>query len=202
MHEPPIDAVIFDLGGVLASFGGVGPMRDLAGVDSDDEVWRRWLTCRWVRRFERGACSPEDFAAGVVSDWALPITPEAFLDGFRTWLAGPFPGAEDLVRAVRKRVPVGCLSNTNSVHWDKSVSQWALVDLFDFRFLSFQLGLLKPDREVFDYVTRAVDTEPERLLVLDDNPLNVEGARSAGFQAAQVRGIEEAKKALVEAGVL
>ena len=202
MRDHPIDAVVFDLGGVLADFGGVGPMRDLAGIDSDEEVWRRWLTCQWVRRFERGDCSAEDFAAGVVSDWDLPVTPEAFLEGFRTWLAAPFPGAEDLVRAVRRAVPVACLSNTNTVHWEGCASRWTIMELFDARFLSFQLGLVKPDREMFEYAAKTLGSEPARLLFLDDNPLNVEAAISVGFVAAHVRGVEEARRALVGAGVL
>ena len=65
MDARSVDVVLFDLGGVLIDFGGVGPMKELAGIASDEEVWRRWLGCRWVRDFERGRCSPEDFAAGV-----------------------------------------------------------------------------------------------------------------------------------------
>jgi putative hydrolase of the HAD superfamily len=194
--------VIFDLGGVLADFGGLAAMRQLAGMESDEEVWQRWLTCRWVRSFERGACSPREFAAGVVSDWALPLEPDAFLAGFRKWVAFPFPGADEVVRAVARRVPVGCLSNTNLVHWEESVSRWQLLELFDFRFLSFELGLLKPDAEVFEHVCRAVGVVPGRLLFLDDNMINVEGARSMGMAAFQVRGVDEARGVLVQAGVL
>ena len=58
----PVSAVVFDLGGVLAEFSGVVTLRELAAIDSDDELWRRWLSCEWVRRFERGQCSPEEFA--------------------------------------------------------------------------------------------------------------------------------------------
>lgn len=202
MDGTAVDAVIFDLGGVLADFGGVGPMRELAGIDTDEEVWRRWLTCRWVRSFERGACSPGEFAAGVVSDWALPVTPEVFLDRFRTWLVAPLPGAEELVRSVKQRVAVGCLSNTNRVHWEGRASAWPVVGLFDFRFLSFEVGLVKPDREVFEHVARRVGADPGRLLFLDDNLVNVEGARSAGLLAAQVTGVRGARLALAGAGVL
>src|SRR5260221_3446261 len=99
-----IEVVLFDLGGVLVDFGGVGPMRELSGIESDDELWRRWLTCRWVRSFERGGCSAEDFAAGVVSDWNLPITPDEFLEGFGNWLCGPLQGSDELVSAVRALV--------------------------------------------------------------------------------------------------
>ena len=96
------------------------------------------------------------------SDWDLPITPDEFLDGFGNWLGGPLAGSDELVGAVRSLVPVGCLSNTNSLHWDQHFSQWPLLDTFDHRFLSFELGMLKPDREVFDRVAEllAVPTEP------------------------------------------
>jgi hypothetical protein len=79
MAVGPIDVVLFDLGGVLVDFGGVAPMKELARIEDDDELWRRWLTCPWVRTFERGGCSPEDFAAGVVREWDLPVAPEDFL---------------------------------------------------------------------------------------------------------------------------
>jgi FMN phosphatase YigB (HAD superfamily) len=202
MGNAAVDIVLFDLGGVLIDFGGVAPMRELSGIDSDDELWRRWLTCRWVRSFERGDCSPEDFAAGVVSDWELPVTSETFLDGFGSWLGGPLVGADELVSAVRATVPVGCLSNTNALHWEDHFARWPLLDGFDSRFLSFELGLLKPDREVFDRVADLLPAPASRVLFLDDNALNVDGATAAGFAAVHVRGVTEARSALQRAGVL
>lgn len=194
--------VLFDLGGVLADFGGVGPMRDLAGVDTDDEVWRRWLACPWVRAFEQGSCQAEEFAAGVVAEWRLPIGAQEFLDRFRGWLAAPFPGAEDLLRSVKEKLRVGCLSNTNQVHWEDAVRGWQLMELFDFRFLSFQLGLVKPDPDVYEHVAQAVGLPPSQILFLDDNLVNVEAARAAGYEAVQVRGVLEARASLVARGVL
>ena len=198
----PFDVVLFDLGGVLIDFGGVGPMKALAGIESDEELWSRWLTCPWVRSFERGQCSAEDFAAGVVADWSLPIEPAAFLDEFATWPGGPLPDADELVRSVRQAVPVGCLSNTNAVHWDRNFARWPILDAFDHRFLSFELGYVKPDKDAFDRVAQLLRIPPGRVLFIDDNVLNVEGAIAAGFRAVQARGVEEARRALVAASIL
>jgi HAD superfamily hydrolase (TIGR01509 family) len=197
-----IQIVLFDLGGVLIDFAGVEPMKVLSGIETDDELWRRWLTCRWVRTFERGQCSPDDFASGVVTDWELPIEPAAFLEEFRGWPGRVLPGAEVLVDSVRAIVPVGCLSNTNALHWDHNFVQWPILDSFDFRFLSFQLGIVKPDRELFERVSALVPVPASRVLFLDDNAVNVEGAIEVGFTAAHVRGVDEAREALVAAGVL
>jgi putative hydrolase of the HAD superfamily len=196
------DIVLFDLGGVLIELGGVTSMRELTGIESDDELWRRWLACPWVRRYERGGCTPGEFAAGVVEEWGLTVEPAAFLDAFAAWPVGPYPGADELVGRVRAEVPVGCLSNTNVGHWDRNFSRWPLFEAFDHRFLSFELGLLKPDREVFDHVAALLELPPGRILFLDDNQQNVDGARDAGLVASRVRGVAEAEHALVDAGVL
>ena len=143
--------MLFDLGGVLIDPGGVGPMREMSGIDSDEELWRRWLTCRWVRAFEQGACSPEAFATGLVEDWGLALTPAEFLAEFRSWTADPFPGADEIVRQVQRTLPTGCLSNTNSLQWDV-FSRWPVLDELDFRFLSFEMGMVKPDAEIFEAV--------------------------------------------------
>lgn len=197
-----IDIVLFDLGGVLIDFGGVDPMKALAGIDSDDELWRRWLSCRWVRSFERGDCTEEAFATGVIDDWRLPIEPRAFLDAFRTWPGGVLPGAETLLRDVQQSVPAGCLSNTNALHWDHNFSRLAILDAFDYRFLSFELGQVKPDRDLFERVAGLLPAPPDRVLFLDDNAVNADGATAAGFRAAHVRGVDEARAALVAMRVL
>ena len=202
MSRPDVDVVVFDLGGVLAQFGGIERMRALSDIDDDEELWRRWLTCDWVRRFERGGCTPEHFAAGVVDDWQLDVTAERFLTEFGQWLVGPFPGAEQLVTEVKSTVPVAVLSNTNQVHWDAGAGSWPLLDLFDHAFLSFELGMVKPDPEIFVHVVDALGVEPQRVLFLDDNRLNVDEAQRVGLRAERVVGVSEARQALNSAGVV
>jgi putative hydrolase of the HAD superfamily len=155
-----------------------------------------------VRRYERGECSPDEFATGLVEEWELTVEPAVFLDAFGAWPVGPYPGADELVARTREATAVGCLSTTNVGHWDRNFSRWPIFQAFDHRFLSFELGLLKPDREVFDHVAQLVDIAPARILFLDDNQQNVDGAREAGFRAARTRGVEEAEQTLVDARVL
>jgi FMN phosphatase YigB (HAD superfamily) len=200
--SPAFDVVLFDLGGVLIDPGGVGPMRQLGRIESDDALWERWLTCRWVRAFERGGCSAEEFAAGVVDDWELGISPGDFLLSFGDWPGAMLDGASDLVGAVRPVVPVGCLSNTNVVHWDRHFSDLVTALDFDHTFLSFELGLVKPDREIFANVSSRLGVPAHRILFLDDNTLNVEAALASGFVARRAQGVAEARRALISLGVL
>jgi putative hydrolase of the HAD superfamily len=200
--EHPIEIVLFDLGGVLLEVGGVAPMRQLSGIETDEELWTRWLACRWVKRLEAWRCTPEDFAAGVVADWELSVSPADFLATFGAWVNSPFHGALELVSETGSVARVGCLSNTNAYQWDGHFGALPLVGAFEFRFLSFELGLVKPDRAIFEAVAASLPAPPERVLFLDDNAVNVESATAFGFVARHVRGVDEARRALVATGVL
>lgn len=202
MSGSEVDFVLFDLGGVLIELGGVASLQELAGIASDEEVWHRWLASPWVRRFEKGECSAEEFSIGVVSEWELALSPERFLEIFRDWPVGPFSGSQDLLLEVQRSVPIGCLSNTNSLHWERQTSQWPMLDTFDVRFLSFELGVVKPDLAIFQVVADQLPVSRDRVLFLDDVDLNSDAARSFGFLAEQVRGIEEARQALADSGIL
>ncbi len=197
-----VDLVLFDLGGVLIEPGGVGPLRELAGLGSDAELWTRWLACPWVQTFESGACTPEEFAAGFVSDWALTLSPDDFLSFFAAWPQDPFPGADALVEQVRAEVPVALLSNMNRLQWETHHEDLPMADGFDYRFLSYELGLVKPDPRIFAAVAAALPVEPARVLFLDDNAVNVEAGSAAGYVARDVRGIDEVRRALAAAGVV
>ena len=197
-----IDLVLFDLGGVLVRPGGVASMRALSGIDSDEALWTRWLSCRWVRRFEAGQCTAEEFAAGMVTDWELELEPAAFLEEFGRWPEPPFEGAIELVDQVQARVPAAALSNMNSFQWAANYEGIPLTEAFAFRFLSFELGLVKPDAAIFDAVADRLPVPRHRVLFLDDNAVNVEAAEGAGFAAGHVRGLDAARDALMAAGVL
>lgn len=177
-------------------------MLALSGIEDEDELWRRWLSCEWVRSFERGHCSAQEFADGVVSTWPLRVDADAFLAEFSSWVVGPYEGADRLLATVAAQVPVSCLSNTNTVHWRGPMAQWPLMNLFEQAFLSFELGMVKPDREIFEHVVGQLGVQPARVLFLDDNLTNVRAARESGLSAERVRGVGEARQALHRLGLV
>lgn len=200
--DADFDVVLFDLGGVLVDFGGVEPMKELSGITDDDEIWRRWLACEPVRVYERGDSSVDEFAAGVVDDWDLPITAAEFLASFRSWIGGPLPGAAALINETAAVVAVGCLSNTNALHTDEHFRRWPELTGLEHQLFSFELGAVKPDRVIYDRVAERLALQPGRIVFLDDNQINVDGAMESGFVARRARGVAEARDALVELGIL
>jgi putative hydrolase of the HAD superfamily len=77
-----------------------------------------------------------------------------------------------------------------------------MLDMFDIRFLSFELGLAKPDEAIFHAVDERLPFSRERVLYLDDLEANADAARTFGFPSVQVRGLEEVEAVLHEVGVL
>lgn len=190
------DAVLFDLGGVLMDFGGLRRLAELSGQAEDPSLRSRWVASKWVQAFERGTCDAAAFAEGVVADWGLDLAPAAFLDDFARWSAGPFAGSLELVRSLHGTVPMGCVSNTNPVHWQRHLDHWGIVQHFDWTFTSHELGMMKPDPAMFRHVIRTIGTSPDRLLFLDDSSEHVQAARALGMRAEQARGLREVRDAL------
>ena len=196
-----IEVVLFDLGGVLVDIGGIGDLAVFAGESSEDELWRRWLECPWVRSFERGHCDADAFSRGMVDSWSMSVDPEVFLETFASWPRGLLPGAGELVRSISSSIRVGCLSNTNALHAERHWAEFGIADLFEDRFLSHEIGLLKPDLAAFEYVVEALGCPAERILFLDDNQINVDGARAAGLRSERTRGVVEARAILSSIGL-
>jgi glucose-1-phosphatase len=199
-----IRVVMFDLGGVLERVAAAPKVAAwTAGRIPPDRFWSTWLSAESVRDFETGRISPDTFALRGVKELGLSITPSEFLDDFRDWLAGPYPGARDLVRDVRATgARTASFSNSNAIHWPIMERHQGTLELFDANFPSHRLGLCKPDVEAFLKVGKLLAVPLESILFLDDNLVNVEGARTAGMQADRVDGADGARAALVARGLL
>jgi HAD superfamily hydrolase (TIGR01509 family) len=89
-----------------------------------------------------------------------------------------------MVEALLARFKVALLSNLNEMHWRFLRPQIPVVERFCDRVLSFELGLAKPDPEIFRVALRRLgNPPPETCAFFDDMPSFVEVARSLGIQA-------------------
>ncbi len=189
-----VDCVLFDLGGVLVDFQGVETLARWTG-DSSETIWDRWLSSEAVRAYERGACDTGTFVREVVHEFELDLAPAEFAEAFQGAITGVLPGAIDLLRELKGRTLLGCLSNTNDLHW-RQMCGWGLDRHLDRFFLSFEIGAVKPDAAIFDHVAHDLAIPRHRILFFDDNQLNVDGARDAGFRAQRANGPNDCQRAL------
>jgi glucose-1-phosphatase len=64
------------------------------------------------------------------------------------------------------------------------------------------MGLLKPDREIFEHISSVAGCTNEQVVFLDNDAVNVDQARGMGLEACKVGGVDQARAALVDLGVL
>lgn len=198
-----IDAVLFDVGGVLVELGGLESFRAWAGrALSDHEIWGLWLGSPAVRAFERGRIGAGEFARLAIDELSLTVTEARFLEAFATWPRRAMPGAAGLVARLAPGLRRATLSNSNSLHWPRIIGEMGIGPLFEHHFPSHETGRIKPDAEAFLHVAESLDLAPKRILFLDDVSHNVEAARAAGLRAARTVGLQEAERALAEQGLL
>ena len=183
--------IVFDLNGVLVDWDGISPLISLAeGTLSEEQARRFYLESPWVKKFDMGLCSKNDFAAGVVDELKLETSPEEFLEQFITWHGSIFPGLSKLLDRLRNRFILACLSNNNELHWKYLTEKTDLAEKFDHIFLSFEMGLIKPAKEAFEHVIHITGYFAEDILFLDDNQEHVATARGLGFQACRISGVD------------
>lgn len=196
-----IDVVLFDVGGVLVDLPGL-PGITAADAQQQADLWQAWIHSPHVQQFETGKCTAIDFAQRMVAQWELPLTPPEYLEAFRSWPQGVFPEVAGIVTDLRPELTTGCLSNSNEIHWPLMWEEMRLSELLDMEFVSFRLGVAKPDPEVFARVTRELQVPPHAVFFADDNPVNVAAAQAAGWAAARTVGPGELRAALTAAGLL
>lgn len=196
--------ILFDLGGVLVDNAGIERLLECAPGLTPAELWTRWLASPAVRNFESGRTDRRDFTEALVREFSLQVEPEALEREITAWIRGFYPGVPELLAALRSQARLACLSNTNEAHWERMLEELDLYHVLDHRFLSFRMGLLKPDQEAFAHVTEALKFytggEPRRILFLDDHPDNIAGARRHGIDARRTIGIESVRQELIRCG--
>jgi len=199
----PVDAILFDLGGVLIELAGIGQMLAWCpDLNGSDELWLRWLRSPAVRRYETGAATRAAFAEETIREFGLPVDADTFLEAFAHWPRALFPGATALLAELAPRYRLASVSNTNEFHWERFQREWSLGAHFHHNFPSHEVGKLKPDADYFAHVIEALDVPAERVLFVDDNPLNVEAAGRLGIVARRVAGVDGARRALADLGLL
>ena len=191
MGQPvDIQCVIFDLGGVLIELDGP-PVSPHKTNLSEAAIWERWLRSNAVRKFESGACDHHEFADQLIDEFGLEIPKHQLLEDFEQWPIGFFPESEAMIQTLVGKTKLACLSNTNDLHWRRFKSESPIYDQMDHLFFSFEMGLMKPDPEIFESVQTELDIPPYQLLFLDDNQMNVDAARARGWHSEATRGPSE-----------
>src|SRR3990170_4835145 len=169
-HE--IKAIFFDLGGVI--------LKTFDGVDHDAIEAEFGLEAKMLRKcvyrdsryldFQIGKCTYGEWADSIreallrIDDRADAIM-NAFMDSPRVF----------------NQETLGIISNTTPGMEERLRERFDLTDLFDVRVGSGDLGIAKPDAEIFLHATKEAGIAPEQSVFTDDRADFAEASRALGM---------------------
>jgi len=195
----PVDALLFDVGGVLIDIDFQRALRhwaEAAGVDQA-LLAQRFSFDRDYENHERGELASTGFFAALRDSLQLELSDAQLLAGWNAIFIGPFAGVAALLQQLGTRLPIYLFSNTNQAHYAFWGSQYpALLAPVRQVFCSHEIGLRKPAVEAYHHVIAQIGLPAERIAFFDDSALNIEGARRAGLQAFHVVGPEALRATL------
>ena len=209
----PIDAFLFDLGGVLIDWDPRYLYRKL--FNGDDAAMEHFLThvCShtWSEKQDAGRSFPEAAAelaaqnpdkAPLIHAWlagrsfaeaAAELTAQnpdkaplihAWLERFDEMMAGPIDGTVKVLKELRaKRTPLYALSNWPTETFPVAQRRFDFLGWFDGTVVSGVEKVTKPNPRLFRILMERHDIAPENAVFIDDREVNTEAARKLGFHA-------------------
>ena len=84
---------------------------------------------------------------------------------------------------------IGILSNLLPID-KKRLNKQINISKYDYLFLSYELGLEKPNPIIYKTITETVQLKPENILLIDDKEKNIKAAKKAGWNGFVANGKE------------
>ncbi len=91
--------------------------------------------------------------------------------------------------SLKERCKIGIFSNLMMID-ERRINAQVDLEKFDFVFLSFKIGHIKPEEIAYEIVEKTTKIKPENILFIDDMKENVEVAKSRGWQTCNAFGYE------------
>lgn len=181
-------SLVFDLGGVLLPLDNdrcvlsfrrlLGDNFDTLGLGPDAEG------VRLMADYERGLVS-SDYFVGYISGLCVKRVPGTVIkEAWNSMLTSiPSERLEFISGLRRSGYRTFLLSNTNDLHWRYVLDKHPdLTGCFEDIFLSYELHVAKPEREIFLALTERTGIVPEEILFVDDLDANRKSAESCGWK--------------------
>lgn len=195
----PDRVIVFDYGEVVSrtpSPHDQGALVGAAGVEPG-EFWPVY----WRHRddLDEGVLSTGEYWAKVGADlgrdWSPADIQRLWSIDFRGWISVE-PGTIDVIADLHAGgTRVALLSNAGFDYGDpfrrSPMGRW-----FERVFVSAELGLIKPDPEIYRVVARELGIDVTRMVFIDNKEVNVAGATALGITGHHFVGVDELRRFL------
>lgn len=184
-----INTLIFDLGGVIVDLDPERTLEEFANLSGlpEKDVVDVYVRHPAFHAYETGKLGEEAFRNSIREMFNLQSTDAEIDHCWNAMLLGIPDEKLRLLNNLKKHFTTLALSNTNSIHLrciNEVMLNGKVLDTYFHRaHYSHQIGLRKPDPEIYRCVLNSENLTPEKTLFLDDNPDNIAAAKALGIQA-------------------
>jgi putative hydrolase of the HAD superfamily len=191
MNASSIKNIIFDLGGVILNldYSKTEEAFIKLGINDFRKLYSQFHGSDLFINLETGKISARGFYEEIKKHTSNTIKDEEIKNAWNAMLLDFPVGRLNFLHNLKSRYKTFLLSNTNIIHYtaiqenyrDIMMAESPLENCFQKCYYSHQLGMRKPDKEIYEYVLSENNLAASETVFIDDTFPNVEGALKTGM---------------------
>jgi len=168
-----------------------------------DEIYNLFFDSPLTADFEKGKVSPSEFYAQVKEILSLGISYDSFLPIWNEifFLSAKNRAVYHIANLLKENYRVALISNINILHYEYLRENFPIFNIFEKLFLSYEMGLVKPDIQIYQKVIAALQVEPQEIFYTDDRQELVESAKPLGLKSFVFKSAEALTDDLSSCGI-
>jgi len=184
-----ITTIIFDFGGVIINLDLPQCIQNFInlGVPDVEKYLSNFGQSGFFLKWEKGEIGIEEFRDEIRKIAINDLTDEQIDNAWCSFLTDIPEYKIELLKKLRTKYKLLLLSNSNPLHIEVSAEGEfkkygsKISDFFDSCYYSYNIGLTKPNEEIFEYVLNDSNGKAGECLFIDDGKKNIETAERMGF---------------------
>ncbi|WP_367273758.1 HAD-IA family hydrolase [Nitrosomonas sp.] len=176
---------LFDIGRVLLDFDFESSLTKLIPINIENPQERIRKVLKKKDALEIGLIDPKSFAEWALKTLASDASAEQFYHAWRQIFTVNEPMWQCVHKLARNNYSLILLSNISAIHCPWIFTAYPEFSCFDHKALSFEIGALKPELEIYQYAINTYRLNPALTIYIDDQPQNITAGKTLGFQCWQ-----------------
>ncbi len=193
-----IKNIIFDLGNVLIEYSPEKFISKFVAKKNQERFYKRVFKEQEWQDLDRGILEYDEAIKIFTKD--LPEEKESIEKLFKENIQGVlFPIEENLKllpKLKEKGYKLYILSNFHKEAFLEIEKKCEFKKYFDGKIVSYDVKLLKPEKEIYEGLLKKYNLNPEETLFIDDTLVNIESAKKLGILTIHLINKEKLKEEL------
>ena len=183
--------IIFDLGGVLLDIDyqkTISAFENL-GLKDFETMFSQFKADELFERLETGHIIEADFYTAIKQRTEIPLTNEQIEGAWNALILNFRVDSLVFLENLSANYQLYMLSNTNSIHlkyfktlFTTQTGKPTLDAYFIKALYSNEIGLRKPNEDIFEFILQEENLSAAETLFIDDTLMNIETAQKLGFK--------------------